>query len=121
MSKILIVEDDEKIALSLGIRIKAAGHEVMTAHDSTIGMNKALHDNPDLIVLDIMMPAGGGLWMAGNLRDLEAGGKTPIIFITASREAGLRKKAEMIENSAFFEKPYDAEKLLVAIAEMCEG
>ncbi len=120
MSKILIVEDDKNIAMSLCVRLKAGGHEVSMAHDSTIGMDKALHDQPDLIILDIMMPAGGGLWMAGNLRDLETSGHTPILFITASREPGLREKAARIENSSFFEKPYDGDVLMAAIAKLTD-
>jgi two-component system OmpR family response regulator len=69
---------------------------------------------PDLILLDIMMPVGMGFSVAERLRDLGLA-EIPIIFITASKRAGLRKTAQQLGAAGFFEKPYDAEELLAAI------
>jgi CheY-like chemotaxis protein len=69
---------------------------------------------PDLILLDIMMPVGMGFSVAERLKDLGLS-EIPIIFITASKRAGLRKMAERLGAAGFFEKPYDADELVAAI------
>jgi CheY-like chemotaxis protein len=69
---------------------------------------------PNLILLDIMMPVGMGFSVAERLKDLGLG-EIPIIFITASKRAGLRRTAQQLGAAGFFEKPYDAEELLAAI------
>lgn len=114
MKKILVLEDDPKIATALAVRLEAAGHDVLTAPDGAQGLKIALQNRPDLILMDIWMPIGLGLSVAQRLRDL---GLTwiPIIFITASRLKGLREAATQLGAAGYFEKPYDAEELLAAI------
>jgi len=112
--KLLIVEDDLKIALALAIRFKSAGYQVMTAHDAMMGVSAAVKDPPDLVILDISMPAGNGFDVAERIQALMPN-HTAIIFLTASKDPGLREKAVEIGAAGFFEKPYDAEKLLAAI------
>jgi DNA-binding response OmpR family regulator len=114
MKKILVVEDDTKIAAALRIRLEAAGYEVVTAGDGFSGLKMTMTHTPHLILLDIMMPVGMGFSVAERLKDLGLG-EIPIIFITASKRAGLRKTAQQLGAAGFFEKPYDAEELLSAI------
>jgi DNA-binding response OmpR family regulator len=114
MKKILVVEDDTKIAAALRIRLEAAGYEVVTAGDGFSGLKMTMTHTPNLILLDIMMPVGMGFSVAERLKDLGLG-EIPIIFITASKRAGLRKTAQQLGAAGFFEKPYDAEELLSAI------
>lgn len=114
MKKILIVEDDAKIAAALRIRLAAVGYDVVLAHDGFSGLKMTMTHHPDLILLDIMMPVGMGFSVAERLKDLGLG-DIPIIFITASKRAGLRKTAQQLGAAGFFEKPYDAEQLLAAI------
>ena len=114
MKKILIVEDDANIAKALAIRLKTAGYEVMVAPDAMNGVSAALKFNPDLAVLDISLPAGNGFTVADKIQELLPTA-TPIIFLTASKQPGLRKQAGKLGAAAFFEKPYDADDLLVAI------
>ena len=115
MKKILIAEDDEKIAAALEIRLKAAGYEVKTVADGLRSYLRAMTWTPDLILMDIYMPIGSGLDVA---QELKAAGLAdiPIIFITASKEESLRERAEALNAAGFFEKPFDTEKLLAAIA-----
>jgi len=116
MKRVLIVEDDTKIAAALAIRLEAAGYGVMTARDGFSGLKLALETRPDLILMDIWMPVGMGFSVVQRLRSLGLEG-VPIIFITASKLKGLRKTAEKLGAIAFFEKPYDAEELLAAVAD----
>ncbi|PYJ08869.1 MAG: hypothetical protein DME25_00300 [Verrucomicrobia bacterium] len=115
MKKILIMEDDNKIATALAIRLEAAGYEVLTAPDGLDGLKLALEDRPDLILTDIWMPVGTGFSVAQRLKDLGLTG-IPLIFITASKLKGLREAAQKLGGAAFFEKPYDPEQLLAAVA-----
>ena len=118
MKKILVVEDDPKIVAALTIRLKAAGYDVLTAPDGFEGLKLALRSRPNLIISDIWMPVGLGFSMAGRLQEWAPG--TPVIFITAGKENGLEKAAKQLGAVAFFEKPYDAAKLLAAVANALE-
>jgi DNA-binding response OmpR family regulator len=114
MKKILIVEDDPKIAMALAIRFKASGYEAFMAHDAVMGTNAAVEHQPDLVLLDISMPAGDGFGVAERIQTLLPK-LTPIIFLTASRQPGFREKATAMGAAGYFEKPYDAVKLLAAV------
>ncbi len=114
MKIILVVEDDTKIAGALRIRLEAAGYTVVTAADGFSGLKMAMMHKPSLILLDIMMPVGMGFSVAERLKDLGLG-DVPIIFITASKRAGLRTTARQLGAAGFFEKPYDAEELIAAV------
>jgi two-component system, OmpR family, phosphate regulon response regulator PhoB len=113
MSKILVVEDEKDIATALTVRLKASGYEVYVAYDALMGITSTVKHKPDLILLDIMLPAGGGIAMAERVNDLPAG--IPIIFITASRELGLKERAMALGAAGYLEKPYDAAELVALI------
>jgi len=115
MKKILIAEDDKKIGAALEIRLGAAGYQVLVLRDGFRSFIRAMTDQPDLILMDINMPMGSGLAVAQELKRTEMAG-IPIIFMTASRQKGLRTKAEKVNAAGFFEKPFDTEKLLAVIS-----
>jgi len=119
MKKILIMEDDRKIAAALAIRLEAAGYEVLTAPDGFGGLKLALDDRPDLILTDIWMPVGTGFSVAQRLRSLGLA-DIPIIYITASKLKGLRESAKELGAVAFLEKPYDPERLMDAVSRALE-
>jgi DNA-binding response OmpR family regulator len=114
MKRILIIEDDARITAALTVRLQAAGFAVLSAPDGFQGLKAALTGKPDLILLDIVLPVGLGFSVAARLREL--GLKTPVIFLTASKRTGLRRTAAQLRAAGFFEKPYDAEELMAAIA-----
>jgi CheY-like chemotaxis protein len=115
MKKILVLEDDARIATALAIRLEAAGYQVLTAPDGLQGLKLALDNRPDLILMDIWMPVGIGFSVAERLKHLGMGG-IPIMFITASKQKGLKRTAQALGAVGFFEKPYDPEELLAAIS-----
>ncbi len=119
MKTILVVEDDTRIAAALGVRLEAAGYEVLTAADGLGGLKLALTNRPDLILMDIWMPVGIGFSVAQRLQSIGLTG-IPIIFITASKLKGLRETAKQLGAVAFFEKPYDSVQLLEAISSALE-
>src|SRR6185503_8147156 len=112
MKNILIVEDDPKIVAALEIRFRAAGYATLAAGDAAVGLSKAVQHRPNLIVLDISLPAGDGLQLAGKLRSLPETRNIPFIFVTANRDPDLRARAMDVGAAGLFEKPYNADELL---------
>ena len=118
MRTILIIEDDEKLAIALAVRLKASGYRVLAAYDALAGVCQAVRHEPDLILLDIAMPLGGGWSVAERIKSMANTAAIPIIFITALKEPGLREKAlEEYGAVGFLEKPFEASDLLSMIQE----
>lgn len=115
MKKILIIEDDKDISLSLAVRLKSKGYQISTAEDAWQGVQNALREQPDLILLDIGMPGGGGFSVIERLASNPNAPMTPVIVLTASRQPEIRERAEAYGVSGYFEKPYNAEELLETI------
>jgi DNA-binding response OmpR family regulator len=114
--QVLIIEDDEKIAMALALRLKDAGYGTTTAYDAMTGLKAAINNPPALVLLDISMPAGDGFSVAERIQSLIPT-PTPIIFLTASKKADFREKAKKLGAAGYFEKPYEAEELFGAIRE----
>jgi DNA-binding response OmpR family regulator len=119
MKKIMLMEDDPRIASALTIRLEAAGYDVLTAPDGFRGLKQTLENRPDLLLMDIWMPVGTGFSVAQRLQELGLAG-IPLIFITASKLEGLRETAQQLGAAAFFQKPYNSQQLLAAIARALE-
>ena len=66
---ILIIEDDQKVALGLAIRMKSAGYEAIMAHDALSGVRSAIRNRPDLVLLDISMPGKSGLDIVSDVKE----------------------------------------------------
>lgn len=79
---ILIVEDEAPIQTALGDNLEAEGFEVIKAKNGVEGLERALKEHPDLILLDIMMPQMNGLTMLKKLRTDEWGENAQVIILT---------------------------------------
>jgi len=119
--KILLVEDDEKIVKALTVRLKSQGYEVVAAFDAVMATSKAMEHHPDVILLDISMPGGNGFTVAERLHDSSLTADIPIIFLTASKEPGLRERAKELGAMAFLEKPFEAQELVSFIRQALAG
>ncbi len=98
----------------LAIRLKSAGYAVSTATDARSGLDAAIKEQPDAVLLDVSMPGGDGFSVAEGIQKL--GPKLPpIIFLTASKRPEFRKRANELGAAGFFEKPFDASELLAAV------
>ncbi len=116
--RVLIVEDDERIAKALSVRLAAAGYETSMAHDGLSGFRAAVIQKPDVVLLDISLPAGDGFTVAERIqRNIPA--PIPMIFLTASKRPAFREKAEGLGAVGFFEKPFAADALLRAVNKAC--
>jgi DNA-binding response OmpR family regulator len=114
VKRILIVEDDQKVAMALAVRMKAAGFDPFIANDALCGVRSAVAGQPDAVVLDINLPAGDGFAVAERIQ-ANMPVPMPIIFLTASKRSDFRQRARDLGAVAFFEKPYEAEGLLAAV------
>lgn len=111
--KILVVDDEFDVAKALKVRLKASGYNVVLAGDSVQAFLMASKERPDLIILDIMIPGGGGFVVAERLKQSTATHHIPIIFLTGI--SGGEDRAYKIGASGYLMKPYQPEKLLETI------
>ena len=118
--KILIVDDERDIVKGLMIRLQGAGYDVVTAFDGAQGVFMAHKEKPDLIILDIRMPAGDGFSVAQRLRRSTHTFTIPVIFLTGSPEASSEEKTRALGARFYIKKPYDPEELLDAIKRALE-
>lgn len=98
----------------LGTALRLAGYEVRTAPDAVVALSVARQESPDLILLDLGLPGGGGMVVLERLRGLMATAITPVIVITG----GEVTEAEVLGAGAqgFLGKPVMAEKLVATVA-----
>lgn len=113
MSKILIVEDERKIARFVELELRHEGYEVDYAGDGQTGLQKILKKDADLVVLDVMLPEMSGIEVCKNAR--EAGVDTPIIMLTAKDD--VMDKVSGLDSGAddYMTKPFAIEELLARI------
>jgi two-component system cell cycle response regulator len=111
MKTVLLVDDDNTFLLTIGVRLKGMGYTVCTAKDAANAISAVRKNNPDVVVLDVSLPAGDGFLVAERLQNLIVSATTPIIFITASEKAELRERAMKLGAVAFLQKPFDATML----------
>ena len=115
MKTVLLIDDDNIFLLTIGVRLKGMGYTVCTAKDAASAISVVRKTSPDVIVLDVSLPAGDGFLVAERLQNLIASATTPIIFVSASEKPGLRERAMKLGAVAFFTKPFDATTLADAI------
>jgi DNA-binding response OmpR family regulator len=111
--KILVVDDEQDVAKALKARLKANGYHVVLASDTGQAFTIANQENPDLILLDIMIPGGGGFIVAERLKQSAATHHIPIIFLTGI--PGGEERAYKLGASAYVMKPYQPEELMETI------
>jgi len=120
-TKILVVDDDNALLIILSRRLSQAGHHVLTALDAAQAVRHAAREAPDLILLDIKLPAGGGI---GVLKTLKSSTKTmqiPVIVMTASEDPALRREVEAYGLEGFLNKPLNIDDLLKTIERIAPG
>ena len=116
--KILIVDDEPKIVRLLSQRLKANGYETFTANDAYQCIKMTREVKPDLILLDMKMPAGGGILAFENLKTSVYTSMIPIIFITAYPGDEVKKHVEDLGADGFFSKPFKSADLLIKIKDL---
>jgi DNA-binding response OmpR family regulator len=111
---ILLVDDDHEIVESMRTILENRGYRILVARDGNSGLMVAERENPDLIVLDMMMPKKSGFLVLEKLKS-RPGGLIPTIMITGNEGSRHRAYAEMLGVRDYIRKPFAMEKLVRAI------
>jgi DNA-binding response OmpR family regulator len=111
--KLLLVEDDLRIAGPLAETLSEAGYAVTHCPDGLTGLEEGLSDEYSLMVLDVMLPGLGGFELAGQLR--AAGIEAAILFLTARSEVADRVSGLDIGGDAYLVKPFETPELLATL------
>ena len=112
MSRILIVEDERKIARFLELELQHEGYEVETAGDGRTGLDKALSWKPDLMILDLMLPELSGIEVCRRLRHES---DLPIIMLTAKDDVSDKVMGLDMGADDYMTQPFAIEELLARI------
>ena len=113
MPRILIIEDERPMRTALEDVLTAEGHRVLSAADGAAGLDKALAEKPDLILLDVMMPKLDGFAVCAELRRL--GVATPVLMLTAKGQVGDRVNGLDAGADDYLVKPFSMDELLARI------
>ena len=117
---ILIVDDDNEILESMRTVLENKGYRILVARDGNAGLTVAERENPDLIVLDMMMPKKSGFLVLEKLKGRPAG-LIPTIMITGNEGSRHRAYAEMLGVRDYIRKPFAMEKLVKSVEKILEG
>ncbi|MFH1552086.1 MAG: response regulator [Candidatus Omnitrophota bacterium] len=119
--KILIIEDEEGLVLSLRTLLKSQGYEVIVAYDATFGTSLAYKEKPDLIILDLGLPAGGGFSVLKNVKISIFTQDIPTMVLTSNPLKESEERAYALGAAVYLQKPYDPPELLKKIKETIGG
>jgi DNA-binding response OmpR family regulator len=114
-TKILLIDDDKTVVTVVTAVLRAANYEVVSALDPVQGFMAFRREKPQLVVLDLMMPAGGGMQL---LQKLTSMGTVPVIVITASQQRNAEAEARAAGAAGFLPKPVNPETLKELIEEL---
>lgn len=119
--RILIVEDEIELVKAMQIRLEQAGYEVLSSNDGQDALEKAKRENPDLIILDLMLPKMDGYKVCRMLKFDQKYRKIPIIMFTARAQEADKKMGEEVGADAYITKPFDPGVLLDKIKKFLGG
>ena len=110
---ILIVEDEQNIVDILSFNLSREGYDTLEAYDGPTGLQLALESNPDLILLDLMLPGMNGFDVCRKVR--EAGSSIPIIMLTAREEETDKVLGLELGADDYITKPFSMRELLARV------
>jgi two-component system KDP operon response regulator KdpE len=115
---ILIIDDDPDVRLGLHLRLKANHYDVVFAADGMASISEARKHMPDLIILDLGLPAGDGFSVMERLKANDSLSLIPVIVLSARDRAANMDRALKAGAKAFLQKPVDNAQLLSVIRQV---
>jgi len=112
--RILLVDDDAEIVESLRLALESQGYDVLVARDGNQGLALSERENPDLVILDMMMPKRSGFLVLEKMRRTR---ETPlrVIMITANEGSRHKAYAEMLGVDDYIRKPFPMDRLIESV------
>jgi len=117
MKRVLVIEDNETNMYLIKFMLEKSGYEVIEAREGAVGVELAIKEKPDLILMDIQLPDIDGLEATKRIRASESDGEIPIIALTSFAMAGDREKALAAGCTGYIEKPINPETFMAKIEE----
>jgi len=115
MKRILVVEDNEANLYLVRFMLEKKGYEVIEAREGIAGVELAIKEKPDLIIMDIQLPDIDGLEATKRIRASEADGDIPIIALTSYAMMGDRERALAAGCTGYIEKPINPETFIAEL------
>jgi len=118
MKTILVVEDDRDVARVLELRLHQVGYYTLSARDGVMAVEVAQKYCPDLILLDLMLPGGGGLKVLERVKLLMDTSTIPVIVVSGMLNVEYLRQVHEQGINGFFNKPYNPKDLLDTIKDV---
>jgi DNA-binding response OmpR family regulator len=120
MTKVLVIDDEPPIRLLCRVNLEAEGMQVIEAENGPAGLQKAQAEDPDVVLLDVMMPGLDGWHVAQELLESEQTWEIPIIFLTARAEFRDRAKGLDIGGVDYVTKPFNPLELAPLVRQLLD-
>lgn len=111
--KVLVVDDEPNIRDLLSASLRFAGHQVLTSPNGTDAINKIIDQQPDIILLDVMLPDVSGFGVTKKIRSL--GIETPILFLTARDDTEDKVTGLTVGGDDYVTKPFSLDEIMARI------
>ena len=105
---------------TIGMRLRANGFQIITAHDGAMAIALAQHEKPDLIVLDIKMSGKNGYSVFQDLRESVSARSIPIVFFSALPSKQAQEKATQLGADGFVSKSADPDEIMAKMTEILD-
>lgn len=115
MTKVLIIDDEEDLCEMYKMRLQTLGYEVECSYDGPRGLQDIDSFNPDVVLLDLIMPQMDGWEVCRKIR--ESRKELPVIIITAEQSKNMGDKIASVEANGLLLKPFDEKDLIKTINE----
>lgn len=113
--KVLLIDDERDLLDMLEFRLKAKGYEMVTALNGQEGLEKAMAEKPDVILLDVMMPGMDGFEVCRRLKEAQGTKGISVIFFTAIQIPYLSEKCAKLGAADCIVKPFESEEIIEKI------
>jgi len=115
MKRVLVVEDNETNLYLIKFMLEKSGYEVIEAREGAAGVELAIKEKPDLVIMDVQLPDIDGLEATKRIRASEADMELPIVALTSFAMAGDRERALAAGCTGYIEKPINPETFITEI------
>jgi len=119
-TRVLVIDDEPPIRLLCRVNLEAEGMEVLEAGDGPSGLETARSEQPDVVLLDVMMPGLDGWRVAEELLDDERTSAIPIVFLTARAELRDRARGIDLGGVDYVTKPFNPVELAPLVRDLLE-
>src|ERR671936_1083062 len=120
VTRVLVIDDEAPIRLLCRVNLEADGMQVLEASDGPTGLEKARNDEPDVILLDVMMPGLDGWQVAEELLEDRRTSSIPIVFLTARAEVRDRARGLDLGGIDYVTKPFNPIELAPQVRELIQ-